>query len=187
MLAVKENPHYTYADYVSWDEGERIELVDGETVMLAAPLQVHQEVVFALLLQLGNFLEGKPCKVFPAPFSVRLFPKKDQSDDTVFEPDILVVCDRAKLDGAGCNGAPDLIIEVLSPSTARYDRIVKFRKYQQAGVREYWIVDPELKSVQACVLDADRYIVSMYDGNDTAPVTVLKGCGVKLEKVFGEL
>jgi Uma2 family endonuclease len=115
-----------------------------------------------------------------------LNPKKDNSDDTVLEPDISVICDPSKLDARGCNGAPDLVIEILSPSTARHDRIVKFRKYQEAGVREYWTVDPDTKTVQVFILDDGRYIASTYDDTDTAPISVLPGCEIKLSDVFAE-
>jgi Uma2 family endonuclease len=116
---------------------------------------------------------------------VRLFPREDQSDDTFVEPDIVVVCDSSKLDDKGCNGAPDLAVEILSPSTARYDRVVKFRKYLEAGVREYWVVNPEEKTVQVHILDNGQYVTKTYDETDEAPVTVLPGCVIALPLVFG--
>jgi Uma2 family endonuclease len=184
MPLAKEAPHYTYADFLEWDDNEHAEIVDGEIFMLGAPARIHQEVSGELFLRIKTWLSGKPCKVYAAPFSVRLNPARDSSDDTVFEPDIAVICDSSKLDDRGCNGAPDLVIEILSPSTARHDRLVKFRKYQQAGVREYWIVDPDMKTVQACVLKNGWYQVTMYDDTDTVPVTVLPGCEIKLAEVF---
>jgi Uma2 family endonuclease len=184
MALAKEVEYYTYADYLEWDEDVRAELVDGDIVMMAPPVRVHQEVSMNLAVTIKNYLKGKPCKVYAAPFAVRLFPKKDRSDDTVFEPDIVVVCDSSKLDDRGCNGAPDFIIEIISPSTAKYDRLMKFRKYQLAGVREYWIVDPETQSVQVCILENGRYVVTMYDDTETVPVTVLPGCEIDLRSVF---
>jgi Uma2 family endonuclease len=178
--------YYTYADFLEWDEDFRAELLDGEIVMMAAPLSKHQRVSGELFFQIRTYLEGKTCRVFAAPFSVRLFPQKDQSDDTVFLPDIVVVCDSEKLDEKGCNGAPDLVIEIISPSTAKYDRILKFRKYQNAGVKEYWIVDPELKTVQVCVLENGRYVMTMFDETEKAPISVLKDCEIDLGKVFAE-
>jgi Uma2 family endonuclease len=189
MTAVKkteEKPRYTWADYLAWDETVRVELVDGEAVAMAPPSGIHQEVLGELFYRIRGFLEGKPCKVYPAPYAVRLNPREDGGDNTVFEPDIVVVCDPAKRDKQGCKGAPDLVIEVLSPSTVRHDRIVKFRKYQQSGVREYWIVDPETQSIQACVLENGRYVTSMYDETDTVPVTVLPGCRITLKDLFTE-
>jgi Uma2 family endonuclease len=184
MPLTKEIPHYTYADYLEWDENLRAEIIDGEVNMLATPTSDHQAVSMELSIQLGNFLKGKPCKVYAAPFSVRLFPKEDASDDLVLEPDIAVICDASKIDKRGCNGAPDFIIEILSPSSLKYDRLVKFRKYQQAGVREYWIVDPETKLVQVNILDNGWYRTSVYDDTEKAPVSVLAGCEINLAEVF---
>ena len=110
----------------------------------------------------------------------------NESEDTVFEPDIVVVCDKTKLDDDICHGAPDLIVEILSPSTERTDRVIKFRKYQEAGVREYWILDPKLNSLQTNVLSNGSYITTMYVQNETAPVSVLEGCKINLAEVFKE-
>jgi Uma2 family endonuclease len=186
MALAQTNPSYTYADFLEWDERERCELVDGEIFMLAAPSMEHQRVLMELAYQLRDFLKGKPCKVFPAPFAVRLKPLADNSDDTVLEPDIVVVCDSSKLDKRGCNGAPDLVMEISSQSTARYDKVEKFRRYHAAGVREYWIVDPDSKTAQVCVLENGRYILSSYDDRGPAPVTVLPGCVIDLGEVFAE-
>lgn len=139
--------------------------------------------------QLANFLVGKSCKVYPAPFDVRLFEKDgDTPDDvdTVVEPDISVVCDKSKVDMHGCKGAPDLIIEILSPSSLRTDRLVKLRLYQQAGVREYWIADSENKTVQVFLPDDSGIFRAHedYGRTDVAKVNVLQGCFVELEKVF---
>ena len=183
---LKEAAHYTYADLLEWDEDVRAELHDGEAIMMSPPLRVHQGALTELLFQIQSYLKGKKYKVYPAPFGVRLFPKKDKSDDTVFEPDIVVICDSGKLDERGCNGPPDLVIEIISPSTAKYDRVYKLRKYQQAGVIEYWIVDPEQKTVQVCILENDRYVVSMYDETDKVSVSVLEGCEIDLADVFAE-
>jgi Uma2 family endonuclease len=186
MLSLaEENSYYTYADVLEWDEDVRAEIIDGELYMMATPARVHQRVLMELARQFGNFLQGKPSEVYPAPFGVRLFPQEDQSDDTFVEPDIVVVCDSSKLDDRGCNGAPDLVVEILSPSTTRYDRVVKFRKYLEAGVREYWMVNPEEKTVQVHILDDGQYVTKTYDGTEEAPVTVLPGCVIALPLVFG--
>jgi Uma2 family endonuclease len=186
ILKEKEEEYYTYADFLEWDEDFRAELLDGEIVMMAPPLRVHQEIVSELFFQIKSYLKGKKCKVYPAPFAVRLFPIKNRSDDTVFQPDIVVVCDPEKLDDRGCNGPPDLVIEIISPSTAKYDRVYKLRKYQKAGVREYWIVDPETKSVQVFVLEDGRYVASVYEESEKAPVFILKDCEIDLAAVFAE-
>jgi Uma2 family endonuclease len=180
----QEEEYYTYADYLSWDGPRRYELIDGEAYMMAPPSRPHQEISMALSTMINNYLEGKPCKVYAAPFGVRLNPAEDQSDDTVVEPDIVVVCDPSKLDDRGCNGAPDLIIEILSPSSSRHDRIIKFRKYLEAGVREYWIADPEEKSLIVYVLKNGGYMASTYEDTATVPVAVLPGCSIDLNAVF---
>jgi Uma2 family endonuclease len=110
--------------------------------------------------------------------------EQDIEHYTYFEPDISVICDPSKLDDRGCNGPPDMIVEILSPSTPQNDLLVKFRKYLQAGVREYWIVNPEEKTVQVCILDDKQYRVSVYDESQTVPVSVLPGCAIELKAVF---
>jgi Uma2 family endonuclease len=184
MPLAKEDSYYTYADYLTWEGSERYELIDGEAYMMASPSRIHQEISMALSTRINNYLEGKTCKVYAVPFAVRLNPVEDQSDDTVLEPDIVVVCDPSKLDDRGCNGAPDMVIEILSPSTARYDRLVKFNKYRQAGVREYWIVDPEEKIVMVYVLKDGEYTAHNYDDTGMAPVAVLPGCEIDLKAIF---
>jgi Uma2 family endonuclease len=181
-----EEANYTYADWLEFNEGVRTELIDGTVYLMAPPATVHQDIHRELFGRLFAFLKGKPCKVYSAPFGVRLFPKDDLSDDTVVEPDIVVVCDASKMDTQGCKGAPDLIIEILSPSNIRHDRIVKFQKYLAAGVREYWIVDPDNKGVEAHVLQDGGYRTMVYDETAEAPVGVLPGCVIKLAEVFAE-
>jgi len=186
LVKEAEPKYYTYTDFLEWDEDVRAELLDGELVMMAPPLRSHQGASGEIFFQIRTFLTGKKCKVYSAPFAVRLFPQKNKRDDTVFEPDVVVVCDPEKLDDRGCNGPPDMVVEVVSPSSAKYDRVLKFRKYQKAGVREYWIVDPDIKTVQVCVLENGRYVTSVYDENDKAPITVLEGCEINLAGVFAE-
>lgn len=137
---------------------------------------------------MANFLDGKQCRVYPAPFGVRLFEQngeRPEDVDTMVEPDSSVVCDRGKIDKYGCKGAPDLIIEVLSPSTRRHDRLVKLNLYQRAEVQEYWMVDPDNQSVQVFTLDRGALkICEDYGPGDVARVNVLEGCFIDLEKVF---
>lgn len=190
MALPARKERYTFADCLAWSEPERIEIVAGEAVMMAPPSRAHQEISVALAAQLYNFLEGKRCKVYPAPFGVRLFEEDGDSPDdvdTVVEPDISVVCDSNKLDEHGCKGAPDFIVEILSPSSLRHDRLVKLDLYQRAGVREYWIVDPEYKSVQVFVLDGGLLRANEEYGRDgIARVNVLDGCFIDLGRVFSE-
>ena len=183
MEALKLEDRYTYSDYCKWDDSERLELIDGVPyAMSPAPSWRHQDVSVGFIYQLRSFLAGKPCKVFAAPFDVRL--NADAGDDTVVQPDIVVICDRSKITGTGCVGAPDMAIEILSPSTESRDTLVKFKLYMNAGVREYWIVDPDKKTVAAHVLDSGRFYVSHYSETDTAPVHVLEGCDINLSEVF---
>ncbi len=181
---------FTFADVLVWDEDERIEIINGEAFMMATPSSRHQEISMELSRQLANFLEGKRCRVYPAPFGVRLFEQDGDSPenvDTIVEPDISVVCDRNKIDKHGCKGAPDMVIEILSPSSLRHDRLVKLNLYQRAGVREYWIVDPENRSVQVFTLDGGALkIREDYGPQDVAKVNVLDGCFIELSKVFSE-
>jgi len=191
MTLPAEKARYTFADCLTWDENERIEIIDGEAVMMAAPSRIHQEICFEIGRQLGNYLEGKTCRVYPAPFGVRLFEKDEdrpENVDTVVEPDISVVCDRGKLDKHGCKGAPDMVIEVLSPSTQRQDQLVKLNLYQRAGVQEYWIVDPENQTVRVLLQNGDGILRTheVYRREDVAKVNVLDGCFIELSKVFSE-
>jgi Uma2 family endonuclease len=178
--------NYRYKDYLETGEDYRAEIIDGRLYVMSPPSRYHQDVLGKLFVHIALFLEGKPYKVYSAPFGVRLFPKKDLSDNTYFEPDITVIRDLSKLDDRGCNGAPDMIIEVMSPSNRQNDMLVKFRKYLQAGVREYWIVDTEEKTVHVCILDDRQYRVSVYDESQTVPVLVLPGCSIELKSVFAD-
>lgn len=191
MAILAEKTQYTFADFLSWNDNEHIEIINGEAFMMATPSSRHQEICFEIGRQLGNFLEGKTCKVYPAPFGVRLFEQaKDTPEqvNTVVEPDISVICDRNKIDKRGCKGAPDLVIEVLSPSTQRMDQLIKLNLYQRAGVREYWIVDPENQTVRVMTQNESRlfYVQEVYGREDVAKVNILDGCFIELHKVFSE-
>ena len=188
MALPAEKAQYTFADVLTWEETERIEIINGEAVMMAPPSRAHQEISGALFAQLYNFLEGKKCRVYAAPFAVRLFERDGEAPedvDTMVEPDISVVCDGDKLDKHGCKGAPDLVIEILSPSTRRHDRLIKLGLYQRAGVREYWIVDPDSSTVQVFLQrDGSLQLHEVYDRQGVAKVNVLEGCFIELGKVF---
>ena len=183
MPVPKENEHYTYTDYCEWADNERWELVNGRPYQMApGPSPTHQNISGQLYRLLSDFLEGKPCKVFCAPLDVRL--NADADDDTVVQPDLLIVCDQSKLDEKGCTGPPDMVIEVLSPSSQQRDRFIKFQIYRQAGVREYWIVDPESQTIQAHVLHDGNYITYVFGNDNTVPVHILDGCSINLSEVF---
>lgn len=190
LNVLREDEYYVYADYIRWELGERerCELIDGVPYMMApAPSAWHQEAVGNLFAMLNGFLKGKPCTVLFSPFDVCLHGEGDM-DDTVVQPDIIVVCDRRKLEKGRCNGAPDMVVEVLSSSASsqRRDRRVKFRKYEYAGVREYWMVDPQSLSVEVCVLENRKYAVTKYGEGDSAPSTVLDGLQIKISDIFAE-
>lgn len=189
MAMPQPNDHFTYADARTWDEDDRIELIYGEPVMMAPPSTAHQDIVVDLTAQFRTYLRDKTCRVYSAPFGVRLFQQEGEHPedvDTLVEPDLSIVCDENKLDEAGYRGAPALIVEVLSPSNQRHDRFVKFRLYQRAGVKEYWIVDPEAKHVQVYTLEEDGQYSSaiVYGAEDKLPVGVLEGLIIDLSWVF---
>ena len=180
----------SYAEYLAWEGSPYYDIVGGVPVLLAAPSPSHQEVSGEILRQLLNFLEGKKCRAYAAPFDVRLFEQegdRPEDVDTVVEPDITVICDLSKIDERGCKGAPEMVIEILSPSTQRHDRLVKFNLYQQAGVGELWLVDPANRSVQVFLWrEGLLRPVEVYGPQDTAKVNTLEGCFIEMGKVFPE-
>ena len=184
----KEEHHYTYADYKEWelDKGERYELIYGEAYAMSAPNTRHQAILGGVFARFYNFLEGKTCKVFPAPFDVRLFYEDDESDDTVVQPDISVICDNKKLGHEGCRGAPDLVVEILSPSNSAIEMQQKLELYRDAGVREYWVIDPENNKLTVYCFKKGTIITKTYKNTDTVAVTVLMGLNIELEQLFAQ-
>ena len=165
---------FTAEDYWNLPDGVRAELIDGQLWDLASPSRTQQEITYEFGRQLGNHIEhqGGDCKVYPAPFAVNLF-----ADDTTFvEPDVSVICDRDKLSDRGCEGAPDLVLEVVSPSNPRMDYISKLGLYREAGVREYWICDPmkERTLVYGLGTDADATL-SIYPFSSLVPSSIFAG------------
>lgn len=189
------NATYSYADYLTWQFEEIVELIKGKVYrnMSPAPNRRHQRISLKLILNLGNFLEKHPCQLFPAPFDVRLIDKKKSSKQnkdiyTIVLPDLCVVCDLDKLDDQGCLGAPDLIIEIASPATLKKDQKIKLALYEENGVREYWIVYPEINSVAVYDLDeAGRYrLRNLYHEEDIARVGLFPDLAVNLSDIFEE-
>ncbi|MHC6204209.1 Uma2 family endonuclease [Breznakiellaceae bacterium SP9] len=181
----------TYNEYASWQlkEGERFELIDGVVYEMAAPSAAHQLISGELFRQIANFLHRKPCKVFAVPYDVRLFYERDGTDDTVVQPDIVVVCDEKKRGKEGCRGTPDFVIEILSPSNSGEEMNRKFIVYMEAGVREYWVVSPEAKTITAFCLKDESYHASIYKLSSTpplAPIGVLEGLSITLEDLFNQ-
>ncbi|RKX77972.1 MAG: Uma2 family endonuclease [Spirochaetes bacterium] len=189
--ALKKDRIYTYGDYKTWPEDERWELIDGVAWnMSPAPGRFHQEYLMGFIAQILPFLEGNPCKVYTAPFDVLLPDHLELEDDevtTVVQPDISVICDKSKLTEKGCTGAPDWIIEILSPFTSRKDMSIKYELYQRHGVREYWIVDPGNKYVHVYLLDERGSYPEdpkIYLRDAVIECTVLEGLQIDLKRVF---
>jgi Uma2 family endonuclease len=182
----EEKLPFTYADYKAWElkQGERYEVIHGVAYAMAAPNANHQSILMDLSIQIGSFFRGKPCKVYPAPYDVRPFYEEDESDTTVVQPDIVVVCDKEKRGPEGCRGAPDLVVEILSPSNTAIEMERKFDVYREAGVREYWIVNPDSKTVHTYCFDVNKCY--FYTAGDTAPVEIFPGLEIVLEPVFAE-
>lgn len=184
---------YTYADYLGWQFDEMVELIKGKVFRMSpAPGLSHQRVSGALFLQIGNYLQGKSCQIFAAPFDVRLpLPQYRQTPnkiDTVVQPDLCIICDPHKLDERGCIGAPDWIIEILSPTTSQKDYTEKYEIYQHAGVREYWVVHPHEATVSIYRLDATGEYQLLrktpFLRHEIAPSGVFSEFGVDLGRVF---
>src|SRR5690554_1200739 len=154
---------YSYADYLTWQMDEMVEIIEGKLFkMTAAPNRIHQKVVAKLFYLLYGFLEGKPCEVYTAPFDVRLPKTTTNNEDiyTVVQPDICVICDKSKLDEAGCIGAPDLIVEILSPGDNKKELKNKYEVYQESGVKEYWVIHPSEQTLLIYSLKNDDYVPS---------------------------
>ena len=183
---------FTYGDYLTWPEEERWELIDGVAYdMTPAPSRVHQEILVDLVRQISTFLLEAACRVYAAPFDIRL-PEAGEADGdilTVVQPDLAVICDPAKLDDRGCRGAPDMVVEIISPSTAAKDQIQKVALYEKHGVKEYWLVHPTDRLVTIRRLGADgRYgPPQIYEGKGTLPVVTLPGLEIDLDAVFRRL
>lgn len=182
---------YTYRDYLGWPDATRWELIEGAAhAMTPAPSRAHQRILVALAGQLYAYLEGKPCQLYVAPFDVRL-PRGTEPDDevdTVVQPDLVVVCDRSKLDDRGCRGAPDLAIEILSPTTAARDHIDKLALYEKHGVREYWLVHPTDRLVMVYRQGEDgRFgLPSVHAGDQRVPVGIFGDLLLDLPRVFAD-
>ena len=152
----KDERRYTYDDYLTWPDEPRREIINGALYAMSSPTVRHQDILLNLASVMKPFFKGKPCRLFVAPLDVVL------SEDTVVQPDLLVVCDPTKITGACVRGSPDLAVEILSPSSASYDRLLKFKRYADAGVKEYWLVSPELAMIEIFTLDSGSF--RLFDG-----------------------
>jgi Uma2 family endonuclease len=187
-LQYEEERLFTYADYKAWElkEGERYELIYGVAYAMARTNTYHQGISGELCRQIANYLDGKPCRVYSAPYDVRLFYTEDESDDTVVQPDVMIICDKNKLGKEGCHGAPDFVVEILSPSNTAIEMGRKFDLYLEAGVREYWVIDPEHKGIKAYIFRDNQIFTRNYKSTGTVSVEVVPGLNILLEKVFAE-
>lgn len=192
MPSIADNRKYTYADYLEWSDDGRWELIDGAVWnMSPAPKPLHQRVLMELSRQVANALLGKTCQVFSAPFDVRLDAGRDGDDTattitTVVQPDLTVICDPNQIDDRGCVGAPDLVVEVLSESTAGRDEGKKFRLYERFAVKEYWIVNPWDQTIRIYNLDSQsKYgFPRFFSREQAADSTVVEDLSVDLSTVF---
>ncbi len=192
-LSLDLNKRYTFADYLTWFDDKRRELFEGFIKLMSpAPTRNHQEISRDIFLEIEYFLKKKKCKVYHAPFDVRFPNDNEKTDDkifTVLQPDICIICDLSKLDEKGCIGAPDFIAEIVSPSSLKNDLKDKFEIYEKSGVREYWIIRPDEKTVTVFINNNLKYeFVKTYTQEDKASVNIFNGeLIIDLEDVFKDI
>ena len=181
---------YTYRKYCDeLDDGNRYEIIDGVPYLMAVPFRQHQRILGRFHARLHNFLEGKPCEVFLSPFDVRLAIYGEIGDDVinVVQPDILVYSDEDKHDERGGIAAPDIAIEILSPSSAKNDKYRKFNLYEKACVKEYWIVDGANEVIEIFVLEGEKFTIkAVLQTEDVITSTVLEGLEIKVSDIFAD-
>jgi Uma2 family endonuclease len=178
--AVKKEEFYTWADYQKWPDGERWEIIDGETYMMSpAPTTRHQAILGAMAREFLNHFHNRKCKPFLSPVDVKL------SDEDIVQPDIVLVCDDKQIKETHIEGAPALAVEIISPSSAMQDRMRKMRLYAEAGVKEYWIVTPYPSMVEIFLLDGKKYLMHKTFGRDDILVSgIFKNLKINLKDVF---
>lgn len=183
---------YTYADYLTWQFEERVELIKGWLYKMSpAPMRRHQLISGNLQYFIHHYLQGKSCQVYDAPFDVRLLDKRRSTIDkdiyTVVQPDLCVICDQSKLDDKGCIGAPDWVIEIISKGNTKKELTAKFDLYQENGVREYWVVQMGDETVTVFDLVDEKYQYrKIYSNDELAPVGIFSDFEVDLAKIFAE-
>jgi Uma2 family endonuclease len=185
------NGTYSYADYLKWKFEERIELIKGHIVPIATSNRKHQRISWQLNGIVGNEFINKQCRAYAAPFDIRLLDKgksKKANKDvyTVIQPDICIICDESKLDDSGCQGAPDLVIEILSPGNSKKEMRTKKQLYEENGIREYWIIDPERETVHQFVLaENDLYAPPIiYVSEEIVYCSIFEELQVPMDKIF---
>ena len=177
MEALRKEAFYTIDDIYALPDGERAELIDGQIYDMAPLGRTHQSLVHILDRTIGNYIQGRggDCEVYPAPFAVFL----NKDDFNYVEPDLSVICDSSRLDEKGCHGAPDWVIEIVSPGSRRMDYFIKLFKYQSAGVREYWITDPEKQRV--VVYNFEKETTEEYSFEERIPVGIYEDFFIKIQ------
>jgi Uma2 family endonuclease len=179
---------YSYADYLTWEIDGMVEIIKGRVFKAAAaPSRKHQDISGKLFYELYGFLKNHPCRVYEAPFDVRLPGRSNENKDiyTVVQPDICVICDPAKLDEAGCLGAPDLIVEILSPGANKKDLKYKYDVYLESGVREYWVIHPEEQTLLVYTLKEGDYVASrLFIAGDMVNSAVIEEFTLDVEDLF---
>ena len=180
-MSLSQEKIYTETDYYNLTENVRAELIDGHIYYQAAPNRAHQTILSELHAVIHNYLKsrGGLCRVYPAPFAVNLF----NDNRTIVEPDISVICDRNKLTEKGCNGAPDWIIEIVSPGNPSHDFIYKLNLYAKSGVREYWIVDPQTETVFVYYLEQKNFSIKAYTFHDTITVNIYEDFSINFPEL----
>jgi Uma2 family endonuclease len=181
---------YSYAEYLSWVFQERVELIKGKIFPMAAPRRKHQAILGNLYSDIRQFVKLKICKVYLAPFDVRLydskkFSKANKDIFTVVQPDLCVICDQSKLDDLGCIGTPDLVVEILSPSNSKHEMKTKYELYEEVGVLEYWVVDPEHEMLHQFVLDNEKYqLRKIYMSDEVLVAAIFPELKINLPEIF---
>ncbi|MBQ9512037.1 MAG: Uma2 family endonuclease [Lachnospiraceae bacterium] len=183
-MAIRHEQIYTVEEFYARGEDKREELIDGFIYDMATPNRRHQGILMQLASRIANHIRetGKDCVVYPAPFGVKLSKNKDN----VVEPDISVICDKEKLNDRGCEGAPDWIVEIVSPTNPGHDYVLKLNLYEEAGVREYWIVDPTTERVLVYHLDKEQFRCTQYTFADTIPVMICEGFQIDFKEIDNE-
>jgi len=189
MVLPNQNTPIFYSEYSNWEDGLRCEVLDGEIInMTPSPTPKHQDILGGIYSEFRGYLKGKACKVFISPIDVCLFSSNDTEESDIkdwLQPDLLIVCDSNKITEKRITGAPDFVIEVLSPSTTKADRVLKYNAYAKAGVKEYWIVDPYHEFIESFILHNKTFERSgQYFKNDLVPISLFSDFKLDLNQIF---
>lgn len=182
-MQLRQTDAYTIEDIYALPDGRRAELIDGQIYDMAPPSTMHQRILFRISRKIADYIDAHAgqCEVFPAPFAVFL----NADDRNYVEPDISVICDKNKIDDRGCNGAPDWVVEITSPSNSQMDYGIKLFKYRTAGVREYWVVNPRNKTVLVYDFEKEKRTAE-YSFDEDVPVCIYEGFTLNIEKMLEE-